>query len=375
MGSRIILFMVCGLGLPTSVALADCTPLEIESLKLNDECPPAFEKIATHKCRAQSAYFLRGHNQREPQWRKLDPKLNPVLNPKIIDLGRILFFDPILSRDREMACASCHQTHKGLSDGRALALGRNAKTLDFSTPPLWNVGLYPKLTWSGHALSLEEQMMTPLTNPKEMNASVQMIEQRLNENHIYQRLFREARLISDQALIAFKSVSRALAEFERSLLALNSPYDRYIQGDTSALSESAERGFLVFRSFVTRCSECHTPPLFTNLEQAHIGITRKGAQTVRIPSLRNIALTAPYMHNGRFESLNEVIDFYSEGRGRFEHENPQSVHWHIRPSLISHREALDLENFLLALTDDQTNPMVPKCLPSGLDLSEGENPR
>ena len=176
----------------------------------------------------------------------------------------------------------------------------------------------------------------------------------------------------------------ALAAFQTSLISLNSAYDRYALGDPSALTKNQVIGLNVFRSFVARCSQCHTPPLFTNQQLAVIGTpepeglprdvgaaktfsSTKLRGAFKIPTLRNIANTSPYMHSGRFSSLREAAEFYTKGRGHAVPENEKlNLHWHISEPNLSDDELDRLVDFMEALNDEAFMPVIPERVPSGL---------
>jgi cytochrome c peroxidase len=205
----------------------------------------------------------------------------------------------------------------------------------------------------------------------------------LRGNVQYRRLFASA--FGGTPDIELAQVYTALAAFQSSLISLNSRYDRYAHGYHQALNEQEIGGLNVFRSFVARCAECHTPPLFTNQQIAVIGAPEPpglpldiGAQEqsgsarlrggFRVPSLRNIAITAPYMHSGRFETLREAVAFYNGGRGHAVPENETlNLHWHIWDPQLGEDELDLLVAFLQTLSDEAFLPAVPERLPSGLD--------
>jgi cytochrome c peroxidase len=220
----------------------------------------------------------------------------------------------------------------------------------------------------------------------EMGNSPQIVEAMLNSNPTYRRLFGVAFGRSKECPITVTDIATALTAFESSLVSFNSRYDRYAHGHEAAMSPVEIAGFNVFRGFVARCSQCHTPPLFTNSEMAVIGAPPVPGQTYdlgagqhdlspgmrgafRVPTLRNIALTAPYFNAGQFASLREVIDFYNATRGHAvpagEHAD---IHWQIamtRP-MLSAADTAALLAFLHCLTDESLLPQIPDAVPSGL---------
>jgi cytochrome c peroxidase len=199
----------------------------------------------------------------------------------------------------------------------------------------------------------------------------------------YPRLFAQAFPSSEDALV-IANITTALAAFQSSLISLNSPYDRYAHGDSKALDPDQLEGLNVFRSFVARCSQCHTPPLFTNQQVAVIGTPEPegmardigaqatfGAERLRggfkVPTLRNIALTAPYMHSGRFATLREATEFYTKGRGHAVPEGEELLlHWHISEPNLTATELDRLVDFMGALSDESFMPKIPEQVPSGL---------
>ena len=312
------------------------------------------------------------------------PPLREGFTPEQIDLGRYLFFDPILSADGSVSCASCHDPSMGFADGRGRAVGINGQTLQRSAPSLWNVGFFSTLLWDGSKSSLEEQMQGPLYSPIEMGNTPAQLLTSLNGNTTYQALFAQA---FGEAPITLDQIYTAITAFESSLISLNSRYDLYAHGYHSALDENEIAGLNVFRSFVARCAECHTPPLFTNQQLAVLGVADApgefidpGAQAVtgdasqrgafRVPSLRNIARTAPYMHRGQKPSLEDAARFYTGGRG---HEVPEGeslmIHWHIWEPRLTEAEITSLAAFMRTLTDEAFMPETPGVVPSGLPVS------
>jgi cytochrome c peroxidase len=293
-------------------------------------------------------------------------------------LGRLLFFDPVLSGNDRLACATCHHPDLGFSDGLALSRGAHDEDLRRSAPSLWNVAFEKRLFWDGRADSLEEQMLGPLTNDDEMGADLDEMVTQLATIDEYQRMFGEA---FDDGITA-DNVIAAIAAFERTLISNQSPFDRYAAGDEHALTPAQRRGFAIFRSAQTRCFECHTWPTFNrdefhvlgvpitdrenpDLGRAEVAHEADARFAFRIPTLRNVALTAPYMHNGSFATLADVIQFYEVGGGA------QGIDVRLDPKMhgfsLTTQQKSDLIAFLYSLTDEPPDLIaIPDAVPSGL---------
>lgn len=348
---------------------------------MNNYCPPSFELTVENTCEFVSLYQLYPsiENQGVGGLRIGVPHIRAGFSPQQIDLGRYLFFDPVLSKDGSLSCASCHDPDKGFGDGRDRSIGIYGQDVARSAPSLWNVGFLKRFFWDGRASSLEEQMQGPLYAPNEMGNSPDNLLDTLNTIPEYKRLFNVA---FDSDKITLDQIYTAIAAFEASLISLNSRYDRYAHGYHAALSDNEIDGMNIFRSFVARCAECHTPPLFTNQQIAVIGTPEPdgrqrdiGAQILdddksrrggfKVPSLRNIVKTAPYMHSGRFTTLKEAASFYNEGRGHAVPKNEKlRLHWHIHEPDLSDEELDRIVDFLGALTDESFKPTRPKSIPS-----------
>lgn len=352
---------------------------------LSDLCPPSFERLEDGRCRLVTLYdqydSLQGRGVGGTKT-ELPPRRDGF-SAKQIDLGRYLFFDPLLSGDGSLSCASCHHPDQGFSDGKARSIGVQQRPVKRSSPTLWNAAFLQHFFWDARANTLEEQLSGPLYAADEMGNTPAQLLADLNGNAVYRDLFRQA--FGDQAaVITLAQIYRALSAFEASLISLNSPYDRYAHGYHDALTSDEIAGMNIFRSFVARCAECHTPPLFTNQQIAVLGTPEPeglpldvGAEKTfnakklkggfKVPTLRNIAKTAPYMHSGRFKTLRDSVEFYTKGRG---HAVPEGVemqlHWHIwEPNLAAHELDL-LVAFLNTLTDETFKPAIPERVPSGL---------
>ena len=359
---------------------------------LSDRCPPSFELMASGTCELRDLYqFYDSLQDRGVGGTRTSlPPHRDGFRPEQIDLGRYLFFDPVLSGDGTLSCASCHRPDRGFADGRPRSIGVHGQDAGRAAPTLWNVAFLQSFFWDARVSSLEAQAQGPLFSPREMGNEPAQLLQSLNASPTYRRLFRQA-FPGGGAEITAAEVYAALTAFQTSLVSLNSRYDRYAQGYAAALNERELAGFNVFRSFVARCSECHTPPLFTNGQVAVIGAPEPpgrpfdvGAEQTfhaaklrggfKVPTLRNIALTAPYMHSGAFGTLRETVDFYNKGRGNAVPPGmPLYLHWHIGSPNLTEAEVGLLVDFLQTLTDETFKPAVPARVPSGLPPLD--NPR
>ncbi len=358
------------------------------SITLNEDCPPGFELSAGH-CELRSLYQMYAslENAGVGGLKTGLPEYRDGFSPQQIDLGRYLFFDPVLSVDGSVSCASCHQPDKGFSDGLGRSVGVSGEPVKRSAPSLWNVAFLNNFFWDGRAASLEEQMQGPLYDPHEMGNSPDKLLQTLNGIPAYRALFAAAwpaDFPSPDAQIRLDHIYTAIAAFQSTLISLNSRYDQYAHGYADALTEQEKEGMNIFRSFVARCAECHTPPLFTNQQIAVIGTPEPeglpfdpGAELpmnepsqrggFKVPSLRNIELTAPYMHSGRFATLREAAAFYTGGRGHAVPEDEElKIHWHIWEPELTDTELDRLVDFMKTLTDESFKPREPALLPSGL---------
>jgi cytochrome c peroxidase len=368
------------------LSLVTAVWLNAGTFSLSSQCPPSFELTPQNQCLLVSRYdqYDSLHNKGVGGTKTALPKARDGFSPQQIDLGRYLFFDPLLSANHQQACASCHQPAHGFSDGKALSTGSKGDLGTRSAPGLWNVGFLKKLFWDGRADSLEQQALIPLFAPHEMANTAEQLLADLASGPVYPQLFRQA--FPEQKNLDLAQVATALAAFQSSLISLNSKYDQYAHGYHQALNEEEIQGLNVFRSFVARCAECHTPPLFTNQQIAVIGTPepegmpfdpgaghstelKKLRGGFKVPSLRNIARTAPYMHSGRFATLEQAAEFYTKGRGHAVPKDEQLLlHWHIWEPKISQDEIRQLVAFLHSLTDESLMPVLPTFLPSGLPL-------
>ena len=351
---------------------------------LRQTCPPGFELNEENACVQRNLYQMYASLEGKGVGglKTALPDVRDGFSPQQIDLGRYLFFDPMLSADGTVSCASCHDPDQGFADGKGRSVGILGEPVKRSAPSLWNVAYQERLFWDGRSESLEEQMKSPLYAHDEMGNTPDKLMADLNANGTYRRLFADAFNRGREEVIEEDEVYTAIAAFQSSLISLNSRYDQYAHGYHAALTQREIDGMNIFRSFVARCAECHTPPLFTNQQMAVLGTPEpnglpldRGAEDVtgdrthraafKVPSLRNVALTAPYMHSGRFATLRETVEFYTKGRG---HAVPEGdtlfLHWHIWEPKLRPEELDLLVDFLHTLTDESFKPEVPTRLPS-----------
>ena len=246
---------------------------------------------------------------------------NPVTEAGFA-LGRQLFYDPKLSRDGTIACASCHQQFAAFAHyDHPVSHGIDNRNGTRNAPGLFNLAWQPQLMWDGSAHHLEVQPLGPLGNPLEMDQDLPGLIARLNADAGYQQRFAAAFGSAD---IDSQRMLRALAQFTGTLVSANSRYDRYRAGDSEALSAIEQAGLESFRA---HCASCHVEPLLSDFSYRGNGLDAvskdAGRQIVsgreedrgrfRVPSLRNIGLTPPYMHDGRFDTLEQVLDHYQHG--------------------------------------------------------------
>jgi len=258
------------------------------------------------------------------------PADNPLTNEGVA-LGRQLFYEKALSLNGTVACASCHKQELAFTDGLAHSTGVNGATTVRSSMSLANLAWEPKLTWDGAATGLENQARIPIENPLEMHQGLSAGVAKLQATDRYPALFRKA---FGSSTITEDKVLKALAQFERTLISGNSRYDQFRRGNRTALSPNEVEGLILFTTHpygtsTTRggnCGDCHAGDLQTDNAFRNNGLdvafTDKGLGGLtgrptdngkfRVPSLRNIALTAPYMHDGRFSTLEQVVEHYDQ---------------------------------------------------------------
>ena len=290
------------------------------------------------------------------------PAHNPM-TPEKVALGERLFFDPDLSETGGISCASCHLTERAFTDGKPVSMGVHGRRGIRNSPTLVNVGYLNLLFWDGGAFSLEAQALAPLESEVEMNMNLGGLILRIETNPSYQAAFEDA--FGEGPSIA--TLTQALGAFQRTIRSGGSRFDRFTSGDNNALTPAEKRGLGLFNG-KANCSSCHSGFLFTNQEMQNNGIAPAGSDSgraritldpadfmkFRVPSLRNADLTAPYMHDGRFFTLADVIEHYDEGGTEVRGKSAL-----IRPLHLTNEEKLDLEAFLKTLNDDVILTGIP----------------
>lgn len=281
-----------------------------------------------------------------------------------VELGRKLFFEKMLSDDFSVSCASCHFQENSFSDPNQFSQGTNGAFGDRNAMAIVNLGWSDSLFWDGRAIGLEGQAHDPVTNPVEMRNDWITVVQRLQDDDNYPELFFSA---FGTTTIDSILVTKAIAQFERSMLSFNSPYDKFFyEGDTIMLNQSQKRGFDLFYG-EAECVHCHSGPLLTDNEFRNNGLdvilTDLGYGFVtgqshdngkfKVPTLRNIAESAPYMHDGRLYTLEEVIEHYNSGVDSTSPNIDPEMHVYYTGLGLTPQEKFDLVNFLKSFSDTE----------------------
>ncbi|MCU0327785.1 MAG: cytochrome-c peroxidase [Chitinophagales bacterium] len=278
-------------------------------------------------------------------------------------LGELLFFDKILSRDSTMNCASCHIPAFAFADTAAVSIGVDGRKGRRNSPSIMNMSARDIFFYDGRAETLEAQVAFPIQDHLEMNINIDDVTKRLTKSLFYRNSFQQiyGKLPTNELLM------QAIAAYERTLESY-SAFDRYMSGDSLAISAEAKRGHKLFVSERSKCFECHFSPDFTGDEFKNIGlfdaaqyndsgrylITKdpKDIGKFKVPGLRNVAVTAPYMHNGSMKTLDEVLDFYNDIHKVV--KNPINLDSTLRKPLhLTKSELQDIKAFLISLTDDE----------------------
>jgi len=295
----------------------------------------------------------------EPSPKGLPEITHPPASPALIQLGKQLFSETKLSADGSVSCASCHDASKNFATSDAKAIGIGKQLGRRNAPSLMNRAFGAAMFWDGRTKTLEEQALLPIADPTEMGNTVEKALATLNADADYPKRFREA---FGSEGINKDRLSGALAAFQRTLLLGNSPVDAFVDGDTAKLSESAKQGLWLFES-KANCWKCHAGKNYsdekfhntgvswanTPLDLGRYEVTKKDDDRGRFktPSLRGVAKTAPYMHDGSIKTLEEVVAYYSKGGNANPHLDGA-----LKPLNLNEREQKDLVEFLKALSEE-----------------------
>lgn len=300
-----------------------------------------------------------------PQFAPVPPD-NPLTSLRV-ELGQALFFDPRLSAKGMMSCASCHNPALGWADGRPTAVGHDMKILGRATPTIVNAAFNPLQMWDGRKVSLEDQALGPFQSADEQNLPLEELESRVRAIPGYVDMFRQA---YPEEPVSRATIAKAIASFERTILSQDAPFDRWRGGDRNALSASAQRGFALFTG-KANCALCHQGFNFTDNGFHNIGLTEAGGDAdpgrfahkkvavlkgaFKTPTLRDIALTAPYMHNGAYATLQEVVAHYDRGG-----DAKDNLDANMKPLGLTAEERRDLVEFMRALSSAPRMVVVPQ---------------
>ena len=294
--------------------------------------------------------------------RPIPPEDNPITKEKAA-LGRKLFFDPILSINKTVACASCHRPENAFASPDARAIGIDGGQGTRNAPTILNAAYSTSLTWDGRDETLEQQVLGPLTNKLELGDDIEAIIARLKKDDTYSAEFANAFDVEPDKAVTIDHVAKAIATFERVLVSGDNGVDRFRRREYKSLSKSARTGMWIFESR-GGCWKCHsgdgmTDDLFHNTgvsfgsedrDLGRMGVTKDAAHRFqfRTQSLRNIELTAPYMHDGSIKTLREVVEFYNRGG------SPDDPHLDkkLKPLGLTDEEVGYLVDFLKALTSE-----------------------
>ena len=297
------------------------------------------------------------------------PADNPMTAEKV-ELGKLLYFDKRVSKDGTLSCATCHNPQEGWAEHEPTSTGIDKQKGGRNSPTVINSAYATAQFWDGRAASLEAQAVGPVANPIEMGSSMDAVIERFSKIPGYQERFQKV----FGTPVTEKGFAQAIAAFERTILSGNSPYDQFKAGNKNAMTEAQQRGLKTFEK--SGCANCHTAPLFSSYEYYNAGVdadkpkpdegrkavTKKDEDTgaFRVPSLRDVANTAPYFHDGSVKSLEEAVALMAAGGKDNPHRS--SDFDAVRESKLTAADQKDLVEFLKALSGKY--PIVePPALP------------
>ncbi len=327
----------------------------------------AIAAVVTH---VNAADLVPAPTQEDRVWLLGDPVQPEDNKPNAarIELGRALFFDPRLSGNGTVSCATCHNPALGWSDGLATGVGINGTVLGRATPTIVNTGYNTQFMWDGRKKSLEDQALGPMKTPEEMKTDFGQALSLLQRLPGYQTMFKSA---YPGEPIAEETIAKAIAAYERTVVSRDSRFDRWVAGDRTAISMSEYRGYKTFMDPKKgNCVVCHRAPNFTDNGYHNIGIAHPAGQedvgrykiraaavlkgAFKTPTLRDIELTAPYFHNGSARTLEAVVDHYARGGDDATNLSPE-----IRKLPLSNEDRADLVAFMRSLTGKPAPVAIP----------------
>jgi len=295
------------------------------------------------------------------------PKDNPM-TPEKIELGKMLYFDKRVSKDGTVSCATCHDPQMAWAEHTPTSTGIGKQVGPRNSPTVMNAAYATSMFWDGRAATLEEQATGPVENPIEMGHQMSQVVAQLGKIPEYHERFQKV----FGTPVTKEGFAKAIAAFERTILVGNSPYDRFKAGDANALTEAQKRGLALFEK--VGCADCHTPPLFSDYEFHNAGVgmdkpnpdpgrkevTKKDEDmgAFRVPSLRNVADTAPYFHDGSAKTLEEAVALMAAGGKDNPHRSPDFDT--VRQAKITPEQQKDLVEFLKALSGPIPQVEPPK---------------
>jgi cytochrome c peroxidase len=377
----------CGLAWVLAVWLTGCAE-QTPSDKAVQPAPPQTEKPSTdtaaapaEKVSTEVAMQSAPAKQQavEPSSAGVSPKVplglpplpvpadNPMTAEKVA-LGELLYFDPRLSKDKNISCATCHDPHMAWAEHEPTSTGIGSQKGGRNSPTVINAAYATSMFWDGRAASLEEQALGPIANPIEMGHTVEAMVADLSGVAVYKDRFQKVFGTG----VTQDGVAKAIAAFERTVLSGNSPYDQFMAGNKEALSAAQKHGLEVFEN--AGCSTCHAPPLMSNygFQNAGVGMDKEkpdeGRMVVtkkesdrgkfRVPSLRDVAQTAPYFHDGSVDKLEDAVALMAAG-GK-DNPNLSTILKGVRETRLSEQDRGDLVEFLKGLSGEYPIIEPPK---------------
>lgn len=367
-------------------AYGSLTRIQHLLLKTERQNPDPSQPVNDHSPSLFDSVFL------QPGYYAKQDRARPA--PELIQLGKILFFDPLLSANNKRSCASCHDPARAFTDGRARSLAFDFEgSTQRNSPTLLNAVFSTAYFWDSRVQYLQDQIPDVLNKEDELHGTYEEVVEKLAQSREYRQLFKKAFKEEGEGGLSINTINRAIAAYVQSLVALDSPFDRYMRQETDEYNKPAIRGFNLFMGKAA-CGTCHFAPVFngtvpprflesetevlgvpatadfqlptTDADSGRAGVIAAEAflQSFKTPTVRNVALTAPYMHNGALSTLEEVIEFYDLGGGAGIGLEVPNQTLPATPLNLTETEKQDLVIFLETLTDTTGTTSTPDRLPS-----------